>query len=457
MIEKRTNKRYILITLLFFHTVHTYMDRICISAASESIQLDLGFSDQVLGYIFGVFAFGYALFQIPSGWLADHFGPKKALTWIVASWSSFTALTGAAWNAASMLILRFLFGVGEAGAFPGATRAFYNWVPAKERGMANGIFHSGARVGAAAALFFMPFLIRFVGWRLTFFINGAFGIIWILIWLKWFKDKPSQHKQVNGLELAYIEEGITENKDTGGELPIAVILTSRNMLLVMFQYMASNITFFISFTWLLPYLISQWGEGAEIYAPIPLVVGMFAQWVSGWLATVIYKKGYFPQSRKLPAILGFSIAAIGLISIIQATNISPLPFVALFSVAVFGVEMTISPSWSLCMDIGGDKSGTVSASMNMVGNIGSALSAIIFPFFIAHVTIPYIVSSTGTANSFFVFAAMMNLLAIVAWLNINPTKQIKIISNKQATRRLIAFLSILFIVAIVALLYKFLS
>lgn len=446
-----------LITLLFFHTVHTYMDRICISAASDSIRSDLGLSEQMLGYIFGIFALGYALFQIPAGWLADHFGPKKALTWIVSAWSSFTALTGAAWSAGSMLALRFLFGVGEAGAFPGATRAFYNWVPAKERGMANGIFHSGARVGAAAALFFMPLLIRLVGWRLTFLLNGAVGIIWVVIWLRWFKDKPRQHKKVNAQELDYIEKGITEDKASGSKVPVAAILTSHNMLLTMFQYMASNMTFFISFTWLLPYLVSQWGEGAEIYAPVPLVVGMFAQWTAGWLTTHLHARGFRVTSRKLPAIIGFTIATIGLVLITRVQGLSAPSFVALFSVAVFGVEMTISPSWSLCMDIGGDKSGIVSASMNMVGNIGSAISAIIFPYFIAHVTIPYWVTSTGTANSFFVFAAMMNLLAIVSWISINPDKEIKEISQKQARARFISFLAILFIIAIVALLYKFLN
>ncbi len=195
--EKKTNKRYILITLLFFHTVHTYMDRICISAASESIKSDLGISDQMMGYIFGIFALGYALFQIPSGWLADHYGPKKALTWVVVAWSSFTALTGAVWNTVSLLLVRFFFGVGEAGAFPGATRAFYNWVPAKERGLANGIFHSGARMGAAVSLFILPFLIRWLAGGPTFFINGALGVIWVAVWIFWFKDKPAQNKRVN--------------------------------------------------------------------------------------------------------------------------------------------------------------------------------------------------------------------------------------------------------------------
>jgi len=452
---EKTNKRYILIALLFFHTVHTYMDRICISAASGDIQADLGISNQTMGYIFGIFALGYALFQIPSGWLADYYGPKKALIWVVVAWSSFTAMTGAAWNTVSMLVIRFLFGVGEAGAFPGATRAFYNWVPAKERGLANGIFHSGARMGAAVSLFILPFLIRLVGWRATFFINGAIGIIWVLIWTLWFKDKPRQHKAVNKAELDYIEKGIIQESETGEKLPLAQILTSPALLLIMFQYIASNITFFISFTWLLPYLVSQWGTGAEVYAPIPLIFGMFAQWTAGWLITVIYKRGFAVMSRKLPAIIGFSISVIGLLAITQVNEISPLAFVLLFSVAVFGVELTISPSWSLCMDVGKSSTGTVSATMNMMGNIGSAFSAIIFPFFIAHVTIPFFAETTGTANSFFVFAALFNILAILAWVFINPAKKInKAVSPGKVKLRLLLFLVLAILLLGSMIIYK---
>ncbi|MDD4190378.1 MAG: MFS transporter, partial [Mangrovibacterium sp.] len=288
-----------------------------------------------------------------------------------------------------------------------------------------------------------------------FVINGAIGIIWAIIWVAWFKDQPGQHKKVNQQELDYIMKGIPENGGDGKKVQLTQILTSSTMLLTMFQYMASNITFFISFTWLLPYLVSQWGPGAEIYAPIPLVLGMFAQWTSGWLMTVIYNRGFSVMSRKLPAIAGFSIAVAGLLAITLVNNPSPLVFVLLFSVAVFGVEMTISPSWSLCMDIGGDKSGTVSATMNMVGNIGSALSAIVFPFFIANVTIPFFAASKGTANSFFVFAAIMNLLAIFAWLGIKPGKSPGKISAKQARYRLIIFLLAIFLVTAGALLYNF--
>ncbi len=437
----KSHGRYWLIGILFFHTVNTYMDRACISSAAGAMQNDLGFEDQMLGYIFGMFAIGYALFQIPSGWLADVLGPRKVLAWVVSLWSIFTMLTGAAFNAFSLILIRFLFGIGEAGAFPGATRALYNWVPAKERGIAQGLFHSGARVGAAISLFLMPLLISQVGWRLTFVINGIIGVVWVTIWLRWFRNDPKNHPRVNAAELSYIRRGLTDESVPSAKVPFAVIVTSGNMLLAMFQYIAGNITFFISFTWLQPYLMRHWGQQAAIYAPIPLIFGMFAHWTSGSLVTLLYGKGYHVNSRRIPAVTGFVIGTLGLMLTTQMGDAGPLQFVLCFSVAVFGVEMTISPSWSFCMDIGGESSGAVSGAMNMLGNLGSAFSAIIFPYFVANITLPFFAQETGTANSFFVFAATINALAAVAWLFMNPKKTISdSISPRQVKIRLVLFI-----------------
>jgi MFS transporter, ACS family, glucarate transporter len=442
--NKKTNKRYVLILLLFFHTVNTYMDRIVISAASVDVKRDLNITDQMMGWIFGIFALGYALMQIPAGWVADKYGPRKALTIVVSLWSTFTALSGLAWNAISMLFIRFFFGVGEAGAFPGATRAFYKWVPAGERSLAQGFFHSGARVGAAFSLFLMPFLIDLVGWRMTFILNGIVGIAWALIWYFWFRDNPADHSRVNQAELEYIQRGLKEEDETqaatSDKIPLGQIVTSSNMLLAMFQYIASNVTFFISFTWLLPYMTGQWGEVARYYAWVPLAVGTTAHWFAGGFGTYLYEKGKVVASRRTPAITGFVISIFGLFLTILIGGGSPLAYVLCFSVAVFGVEMTISPSWSFCMDIGGAKSGAVSGAMNMLGNLGSAFSAVVFPYFVASVTFPYFAETTGTANSFFVFAALLNLLAIVAWMFMNPKRVLIPMSKRKIRQRLIIFL-----------------
>ncbi len=453
-----SRQRFILVGLLFLHTVNTYMDRVCISAAKGSMQTDIkGLDDQMMGYVFGIFAIGYALFQIPAGMFSDRAGPRLALTLVVVVWSLFTALTGAVYTAISLLIVRFLFGVGEAGAYPGATRALYSWLPAKERGLGQGIFHSGARVGAAASLIVMPLLITIVGWRMTFVLNAAMGLAWGLVWWFWYRDNPADHRHVNAAELEVIERGIEEQPATDASIPYVQVVTSANVLLAMFQYAASNITFFISITWLQPYIAETWGGEFAYLASLPLLCGAVALWVSGYLVTTLHRLGWPIASRRLPAMLGYSLGALGLLLCTQTSNADSIwPFIACFSLGIFGVEMTLSPSWAFCMDIGGNRSGAVSAAMNMVGNLGAALSAVAFPYCVAHVTLPYFAESTGTANSFFVFAATMNVLAVMAWGFMNPLRELHTITPSQLKARLCMFVGLVLVV-ISALLYtKFL-
>ena len=449
-----TRQRYWLIFLLFLHTVNTYMDRVCISAAKGSMQDDIsGLDDQMMGYVFGIFAVGYALFQIPAGWFSDRVGPRRALTIVVIIWSIFTALTGAVYTAIGLLVVRFLFGVGEAGAYPGATRALYSWLPARERGFGQGIFHSGARVGAAASLIVMPWLIDQIGWRMTFVANAVLGLAWGVVWWVWYRDKPSEHSRVNQAERDLIERGIEEDASTHQALPFIQIVTSANVLLAMFQYAASNITFFISITWMQPYVRETWGDEYAYVASLPLLCGAVALWVSGFSVTHLHQLGMPVLSRRLPAIIGYILGAVGMLLCTQtADSESVWPFIGCFSLAIFGVEMTLSSSWAFCMDIGGDRSGAVSGAMNMVGNMGAALSAVLFPYFVANVTIPVLADTPGTASSFFVFAAVMNGLAVAAWCFMNPRRKLKEISPGALKARM-AFFAGLIVVVISALLY----
>jgi MFS transporter, ACS family, glucarate transporter len=453
-----SKQRFLLVLLLFFHTVNTYMDRVCISAAKGAMQADIhGLTDQMMGYVFGIFAVGYALFQIPAGWFSDRAGPRRALTIVVIIWSIFTALSGAVFTAISLLVVRFLFGVGEAGAYPGATRALYSWLPAKERGIGQGIFHSGARVGAALSLVLMPPLISWIGWRWTFVANGFVGLIWGAVWWHWYRDDPSEHAATNQAEVDLIRRGIAEQEDTHRNIPYIQIVTSANVLLAMFQYASSNITFFISITWLRPYIEERWGSSAANLSALPLLVGAVALWFSGSLVTYMHHRGMPVLSRRIPAMIGYSLGAMGLLLCTQTSEAETVwPLIICFSIALFGVEMTLSPSWAFCMDIGGDRSGAVSGAMNMVGNLGAALSAVVFPFCVAKVTMPYFAEQIGTANSFFVLAAVMNVLAIVAWMFMNPRRQLKEISPEKLRMRLASFV-VLILVVVIALVYtKFL-
>ena len=340
---RKSRQRFILIGILFFHSVNTYMDRACIASAVDHIQRDLSMSATLMGLVLGIFAIGYALFQVPSGWIADRLGPRKALTIVVSVWSAFTALTGVARNAIQMLVLRFLFGVGEAGAFPGAAQAFFRWLPVKDRGLAHGINFSGSRLGAAFSLFFMPWLILQIGWRWTFAINGLIGIIWAVIWLLWFRDNPNDNPKVNQAELDYIEKGRVSDFTATVKSSFAEVFTSLNMSLAMVQYFASNVTFFISLTWLPSYLKHQWPDDpkAVYWSAVPLIFAAFANWVAGGMVTRLYNRGFHVGSRRVTAIVGFVLGVVGLLTATQTESL--YLFILAFSLATFGVDMTLSP------------------------------------------------------------------------------------------------------------------
>ncbi|UCD49823.1 MAG: MFS transporter [Phycisphaerales bacterium] len=444
---RMSRQRFILIGILFFHSVNTYMDRACIASAVDYIKRDLSISQDTMGLVLGIFAVGYALFQVPSGWIADRLGPRKALTIVVSVWSVFTALTGAARNAVQMLVLRFLFGVGEAGAFPGAAQAFFRWLPVKDRGLAHGINFSGSRLGAAFSLFLMPWLIIQIGWRWTFAVNGLIGIIWATIWLLWFRDNPKDNPKVNQAELDYIEAGRISDFTATVKSSFAEVFTSLNMSLAMVQYFASNVTFFISLTWLPSYLKNQWpnDQRAVYWSAAPLVFAAFANWTAGTMVTKLFNRGFHVGSRRATAIVGFALGVIGLLLAMQTTNL--YLFVLWFSLATFGVDMTLSPSWAFCNDIGGANSGAVSGSMNMVGNIGAALSAIAFPLLQNE--------QTGSANTFFVLAAGLNVVAIGAWCFMNPNRvSDRKLSPAAIRKRFIAMLTSLFLLTSGAVGYK---
>ena len=393
-------QRYVVVLFLFVMSMILLIDRVCISTAKDPIAADLGLSDEAMGMVFGAFALGYALAQIPSGWFADRYGPRIALTLVVAGWSLLTAITGAAWSLVSMVTIRFLFGVAEAGAFPGSARAFYNWLPAGERGRANGVMFSGSRIGAALAFPLLAWMLATWHWRWCFVILGAAGVVWSVAWLLWFRDHPRNAVQQDDMRAA------------GEDLTLAGVFRSGRMALNMVQYFAGNFTFFICLSWMHPYLKRQYSlSNAEAagWSMVPLLVGATAQWITGFLVDRLYHSPYQAWSRRLPAMLGFVLAAAGVALVARMNDVGSA--VACFTLATFGAEMTISPSWAYCVDIAGRNSGSVSASMNMIGNIGSFVSANAFP---------YLYGLTGSASSYFSVAALLNVVAVACWFYMRP-------------------------------------
>jgi MFS transporter, ACS family, glucarate transporter len=393
-------QKYLVVASVFTLSLILYVDRAAISSAKGAIASELSLSDAAMGAVFSAFALGYALAQIPSGWFADRFGPRRALATLVTLWSLFTALTGTVSHFATLLVVRFLFGAAEAGAFPGSARVFYNWLPAGEHGLATGILISGGLLGGGLAFPFFTWLLGAYGWRQAFYLLALPGLAWALGWLIWFRDHPLE--PVKGEALS----------STNSPLPFGRVFRSKGMLLVMFQYFAGNFTFFICISWMYPYLSEQYqlspGQVAG-YSMIPLLFGATSNWVAGFLVDLLYRSGYRAWSRRLPAIFGFLLAATGVLLVTVAA--SPKVAVAAFALAMFGVEMTISPSWAHCLDIGGKNSGAVSGAMNMAGSFGAFVSANAFPF---------LHRLTGTADTYFRTAAVLNILGLLCWLWLRP-------------------------------------
>ena len=409
-------KRYFMVLGTFLLALLLYVDRICISVAKDPIASSLNLSDKQMGWVLAAFSLGYAFFQTPSGILADRYGPRKILALIVTIWSGFTALTGIAWNFVSLLVVRFLFGAGEAGAFPGMSRAIYSWIPLKERGIVTGINFSGSRLGAAFSLPVVAWLISAYGWRSTFVVLGGIGVLWAIVWFVFFRDNPEDHKGISEQEKVYIlatrqDKVVASTSET---INFGTLMKSKNMWYAMGQYFCSNFTFFFALTWLFPHVKNEYNletVEAGLYTAVPLVFGAFGNWFSGWLIDKTFKKGAWDASRRIPAALGFFLAAVGLIgSIYMDTAGGAILFLSL---AIFGADMTLPPSWAFCVDIGKKHAGAVSGTMNMAGNIGAFITALLFP---------YLLAWTGTTTLFFVVGAVLNIIAIAFWFQMKPQK-----------------------------------
>jgi ACS family glucarate transporter-like MFS transporter len=336
----------------------------------------------------------------------------------VTFWSVFTGLTAAAWNFGSLLVVRFLFGAGEAGAFPGIARAVYAWIPVNERGLVKGVNFSASRLGAALTMPLLPWMIATLGWKMSFVLLMGVGFVWAVAWWVWFRDDPAHHEGMPAEERELILR-LRQDAATQGRppppLPTGRMLRSPALWLMMGQYFAGNFTFFFCLTWLFPYIQRTYGLSygeAGWYAMVPLLAGAAGNLVAGTLVDRLYRT--LPRwSRRLPAVVGFALAAVGLVMSVGQETVGTAVF--WLSLAVFGADMTLSPSWSFCIDIGGPHAGKVSGTMNMAGNLGSAVVAIAFP---------YLLAWTGGPAAFFYLGAALNTVAIGLWLAADSSRRL---------------------------------
>jgi len=370
-----TRARFTLLRFAFALSVVTYLDRVCIATAAPFIRDELHVSGVQMGWVFSAFTFAYAIFEIPSGWLGDTIGPRKVLTRIVLWWSAFTMATGAAWSFVSLLTCRFLFGAGEAGAFPNTSRSFAEWFPLKERGRAHGIIFMATRLGGALAPPLAVFIIAAAGWRLSFWIFGSLGVFWAVGWWKWFRNDPAQHPAVNAAELAIILKGRTDaSKARSIEWRR---LLNKNLFFICLSYFAFGYGLYFYLTWLPTYLRDARGfsaNKASVLSSLVLLSGAAASLVGGWWTDRWANKYGLKIGRC--GVTASALVSSGAILATAAFVGNPITAALLIAVAAGVADLSISSAWALCHDIGGSAAGTVTGCMNTFANIGGTIAPV---------------------------------------------------------------------------------
>jgi MFS transporter, ACS family, glucarate transporter len=413
--SRPTHVRYVVLALTVAAYMITYMDRQVLATSRPVIMKELGISLTAMGWITFGFRMAYALFQIPGGWLGDTIGARRALTIVVSWWSAFTALTALAWNSASMLGIQVFFGLGEAGAFPIATRSLSRWMRPTERGFAQGVTHAGSRLGGAitppiVALGIIPLF----GWRAAFYVFGLLGVVWAIAWFAYYRDTPEEHPRVNQAERDLIAGGI--KRKSAGKVPWRQILSHGNLWVLAVMYFFYNYNLNVYQDWFPTYLqqsrhmsLAKMG----VYASLPLMAGVFGDLAGGWFSDLVLRRtGNVNLARRWVAIAGFLLSAAATVPAVLTAD--PRVSVAWYCIAFFGLEWTVGISWAIPLDIGGDFAGSVSAVMNMLGNIGGAVAATVVTYTAAHYG----------WNVPFLMTASLCLIAAVLWLKIDATRRV---------------------------------
>ncbi len=405
-LNRPTRARHVVLWMTVAVYMLTYMDRVVLSATMPNMSKELGFSPITQGYIAAAFQLSYSLFQVPGGMLGDRLGARKALPLIVMWWSAFTSLTALAWSASVMIGVRFLFGIGEAGAFPIATRSLSRWMLATERGFAQGVTHAGSRLGSALTPPIVVWLILQYGWRVPFFVFGAVGVVWAIAWFAYYRDTPEEHSGVNAAELEMIHTGGAVRKSATASVPWRKILSSPTMWYLCPMYFCYNYSLQVYIVWYPTYLLKARGMTlAEMgfYASLPLLAGTAGDLLGGWCSDLVLKHtSNLNLARRWVAAAGFAVCAMATVPAALTSDVKMS--VVFSSLAFFALEWTVGVSWSIPLDIGGDFAGSISAFMNMCGNLGGTLSSVVLGYMVAWWgwDVPFLVTGGLTA-----FAALL--------------------------------------------------
>jgi ACS family glucarate transporter-like MFS transporter len=392
--------------------VITYLDRVCISVAGPRIQGSLHIGPVAWGWVTGIFTLAYAAFEIPTGALGDRVGPRRVLTRIVLWWSAFTSITGLVTGYYPLLVTRFLFGAGEAGAFPNASAVVARWFPVPERGRAFGIMLAASQVGGAIApLLVIPIQMRY-GWRASFYVFGVFGVLWAAAWYYWFRDSPAEKAGVTQAEL---EETRGLPGSSHRTLPWSVAGRSANFWALIVAAFCVVYTFNFFQSWFHTYLVKARGfsEKDLLLSSLPFLVAACANLAGGLASHLLVKRIGLKWGRCLLGSLGLSVATIGIVAVMLTH--SPLGALIFLSLAYAGTTFQQPIMFAACLDIGGAYAGAMVGAMNTASQVGAFTSSLAFGYIVGHF---------GNYNLPFLPMAVFLVLGTFLWLKIDPTEHL---------------------------------
>ncbi|HEX5111181.1 MAG TPA: MFS transporter [Vicinamibacterales bacterium] len=407
-----TSVRYKVLGMTVLLAAVTYLDRVCISVTRRQVQDDLGLDLVQMGTVFSAFYVAYAAFEIPSGWWGDRVGSRRVLARIVSWWSAFTMLTAAAFSYHSLVAIRFLFGAGEAGAFPNVARTFSRWFPLQERGRAQGTFFMGAHLaGGLTPPLVTALLMAGFTWRQLFVMFGSLGFVWAFAWYRWFRDTPAEHPEIGIDERRHIEGGLVPlhgaRRTDWGRL-----LGNRTAVCLCLMYFTQSFggTFYV--TWLPTYLAERGltGMTGAVLAGLPLILSAIAD-VFGGVATDAAVRRFGLRIGRT-SIGGAALAAAGTFTILGTFMASPVWAAVLIALGGASSNFLLGAAWGTCIDVGRSRAGSLSGAMNTSGQIGSILS----PTLVA-----LIVGQFSSWSAPLYLTGVLFLMGAMCWLWVDPT------------------------------------
>ena len=374
--DRPTRTRLVVVVWLCGLAGVLYLDRICMSQAALPIQKEFDLSDTQLGVVMMAFTLAYGLFEVPTGRLGDRIGARRVLTRIVVWWSLFTALTGAAWGLTSLLVVRFLFGAGEAGAYPNAARVLSRWFPAAERGRVQGMMQTSAFVGAMAAPPLAAYLIELAGWRWVFVAFGLVGVAWAVGFWHWFRDDPSDHPRVNTAEAELIRIGTGNPQPHALPIPWRAVARNPGIWLLGLTIVCSSFNSYFYYSWFPKYLMSA-RQVSNVqsgwFTALVLAGSAVGVLTGGAIADRILRSGRdVVRCRRLLGLVAYILAATFLFAATMMDSATSMAGLAALSSLC--VQLTLPTWWSSAIEQSGKHVGALFGLLNMMGTAGAMAS-----------------------------------------------------------------------------------